>query len=66
MELARTFNEKKFMWDGRTYDNKQEMTKVKQEYQDKGFEVEVVEEGSQYFLFSRRLVEEVVVEGSPT
>ncbi len=66
MELARTFNGKKFMWDGRTYDNKQEMTKVKQEYQDKDFEVEVVEEDSKHFLFSRRLVKEVVVEGSPT
>ncbi len=66
MELARTFNEKKFMWDGRAYDNKQEMTKIKQEYQEKEFEVEVVEEDSKYFLFSRRLVKEVVVEGSPT
>lgn len=66
MDLARVFDGKKYMWDGRSYDNKQEMKKVKQEYRDQGFEVEVVEEEDKYYLFSRRVVKEVVVEGSPT
>lgn len=65
MELARNFDGKKFMWDGRTYNNEQEMKKVEQEYRDKGFEVQVVREKNRYFLFSRRVVTEVVVEGSP-
>ena len=60
MELARIFDSKKFMWDGRTYGDEQEMKKIKKDYQDEGFEVEVVEEENQYFLFTRRVVKEVV------
>jgi hypothetical protein len=65
MELARNFDGKKYMWDGRSYSNEQEMKETKKAYLDKGFEVQVVEEENQYFLFSRRLVKEVVVEGQP-
>jgi hypothetical protein len=65
MELAHSFDGKKYMWDGRGYSNEQEMKETKKTYLDKGFEVQVVEEENQYFLFSRRLVKEVVVEGQP-
>jgi hypothetical protein len=65
MELARNFDGKKYMWDGRSYSNEQEMKETKKAYLDKGFEVQVVEEENQFFLFSRRLVTEVVVEGQP-
>ena len=65
MELARNFDGKKYMWDGRGYSNEQEMKETKKTYLDKGFEVQVVEEENQYFLFSRRLVKEVVVEEQP-
>ncbi len=66
MELARVFDGKKFMWDGKVYANEEERREVSQKYQDDGFEVELVEEGGEYFLFTRRVVTEVVVEGSPT
>jgi len=65
MELARVFNGRKFMWDGRTYTNEKERREIGQKYQDDGFEVELVEEGGEYFLFTRRVVTEVVVEGEP-
>jgi len=65
MELARIFDEKKFMWDGRAYNDVKEMTETKQKYQKDGFEVRVVEEDNQYFLFTRRVVKEVVVEEKP-
>ena len=63
MELARIFNEKKFMWDGRIYTDEKEYKGIAQKYKDDGFEVELVEEENQYFLFTRRVVTEVVVEG---
>ena len=66
MELARLISGKKFMWDGRTYGNQKEAEEVRQSYQNDGFEVELVREGGQWFLFTRRVVEEVVVEGQPT
>jgi len=65
MELARIFNDKKFMWDGRVYTNEKEGREIAQKYKDDGFEVELVEEGGEYFLFTRRVVKEVVVEGAP-
>lgn len=65
MELARTFGGRKFMWDGKTYQNQKEAEEVGQKYRDNGFEVELVEEEAQCFLFTRRVVKEVVVEGKP-
>ena len=65
MELARTFDGKKFMWDGKVYTNEKERREIGQNYQDDDFEVELIEEGGEYFLFTRRVVKEVVVEGKP-
>ena len=65
MELSRIFDGKKFMWDGRVYDDVEEMRKFRQRYQNDGFEVREVEEGKKYFLFTRRMVKEVVTEGKP-
>ena len=66
MELARMFGGKKFMCDGKTYESSAEAEESKQRYQNDGFEVEVVEEGGQWFLFTRRVVKEVIVERQQT
>ena len=66
MDLARTFNGKKFMWDGKAYNDENERREAIQKYKDDGFEIEEVEENNQYFLFTRRIVKEVKVEGSPS
>ena len=65
MDLARVFNGKKYMWDGRIYETKQDMKKTAEEYEKENFEFEEVEEEGKYYLFTRRVVTEVVVEGSP-
>jgi len=65
MDLARVFSGKKYMWDGRIYETKQDMKKTEEEYRKENFEVEEVEEEGKNYLFTRRLVTEVVVEGSP-
>lgn len=65
MELARTFGGKKFMCDGRVYEDRREAEEVSQKYKGNGFEVELIEEDGQWFLFTRRVVTEVVVEGKP-
>ena len=65
MELARIFNGEKFMWDGKVYADEKERGEIGQKYKDDGFEVELVEEDNQYFLFTRRVVTEVLVEGKP-
>ena len=65
MDLARVFNGKKYMWDGRIYETKQDMKKTSDEYRKENFKVEEVEEEGKYYLFTRRVVTEVIVEGSP-
>jgi hypothetical protein len=65
MDLARVFNGKKYMWDGRIYETKKDMKKTAEEYVKGNFEVEEVEEEGKHYLFTRRVVTEVVVEGSP-
>ncbi|MDI6815287.1 MAG: hypothetical protein QMC90_04325 [Dehalococcoidales bacterium] len=56
MELARIFSGKKFMWDGKVYNDGREAGEVAQKYRSDGFEVKAVEEGGQWFLFTRRVV----------
>lgn len=65
MELARVINEKKYMWDGKVYSTDNERREIAQKYKDDGFEVENVDEEGQLYLFTRRLVKEVIVEGKP-
>ena len=53
----------KFMWDGETYESAEEAESKKTEYEKHDFEVRVVEKGGKHFLYTRRVVTEVVVEG---
>ena len=66
MELAKVINGKKFMWDGNDYPDEKRALETAQKYKDDGFETEVLEEEKKYYVFTRRVVEEVVVEGEPT
>ena len=66
MQLARIINGKKFMWDGKDYPDKKSALDVAQKYKKDGFETEVFEEENIYYVFTRRVVEEVIVEGQPT
>jgi hypothetical protein len=63
MEPARTFGGKKYMWDGEAYPGRTEAEEIGRKYRQDGFEVELIEEGEHCFLFTRRVVSEVVVEG---
>lgn len=58
-------NGKKFMWDSVVYESRKEAQDVMQKYKSDGFEVEMIEEEKQLFLYTRRVVAEVVVEGEP-
>lgn len=52
---------KKFMWDGVEFQSKEEILDAMQKYKKDGFEVETYEEGDKLFLYTRRVVKEVVV-----
>lgn len=56
MELARLFDGKKFMWDGKKYDTEVEILDQEQHYRSLGFEVRSAAEDGGYYLFTRRVV----------
>jgi hypothetical protein len=62
MDNVKFFNEKKYMWDGRTYISESEAINIKAEYEKNNFETRIVQEKEKYFLFTRRVVTEVVIE----
>lgn len=57
------FKEKKFMWDGIDYPSQEKALEKTQKYKDDGFEVETIEEDGKTYLYTRRVVTEVVLEG---
>ena len=63
MENAKIIDGKKFMWDGETYSGKEKAQEVISDYEKEGFETRLIKEGDEYFIYSRRVVTEIVVEG---
>ncbi|MFZ1139890.1 MAG: hypothetical protein WAN76_11965 [Candidatus Sulfotelmatobacter sp.] len=59
--LAMISNGKKFMWDGQLYDNKEEASRVARSYQNEDFQVQIVEDGGKFLVYTRRTAKEVVV-----
>ena len=55
------YKEKKFMWDGIDYPSQEKALEKAQKYKDDGFEVETYEENGKTYLYTRRVVKEVVV-----
>ena len=62
MDDVKFFDKKKFMWDGKTYTSESEAINIKAEYEKNNFETHIVQEEEKYFLFTRRLVTEIVIE----
>jgi hypothetical protein len=65
VQNVRLIDGKKFMWDGRVYENIQDAQKFVQEYEGNNFEVRMLQEEGKYLLYTRRVVKEIVLEGPP-
>ena len=63
MDSFRVIDDKKYMWDGLDYESKSAAQENLEKYNKDGFETKLVEEDGKYFVFSRRVVTEIVVEG---
>jgi hypothetical protein len=59
--LALVSDGKKFMWDGRTLESREEASRVAESYRKDNFEVGVVEQEGKFFVYSRRVVKGVAV-----
>jgi len=51
---------KKFMWNGVELSSKEEILDAMQKYKKDGFEVETYQEDDKLFLYTRRVVKEVI------
>lgn len=67
MDIAnvRFFEDKKFMWDNVLYETKEEAENAQNKYENDKFEARLVEQDNKYFVYTRRVVTEVKVEGAP-
>jgi hypothetical protein len=64
-DSSRIINGKKFMWDGVVYPSQEEARDVVEKYKKDNFEVEFVKEESQFLVYTRRVVKEIVLDGKP-
>ncbi|MBL6949105.1 MAG: hypothetical protein ISR57_00525 [Bacteroidales bacterium] len=62
MDNVKFFNGEKFMWDGITHENENNMQKMKAEYETNNFEIRIIQEEEKYFLFTRRVVTEIIID----
>ena len=62
MEKAKFFEEKKFMWDGKAYETDAEAKDVKARYDKDRFETRIIQEEQKYYIFTRRIVTEIVLD----
>ena len=63
MPKAKFFDDKKFMWDGKTYDTESQAQEILKNYEKDGFEVRMAQEEDKYLIFTRRVVKEIILEG---
>ena len=61
-DKARYIDGKKFMWDGEEYEDESKAGSVAKEYEEKGFEVQIITEDGKVLLYSRRVVTEIVLD----
>ena len=62
-DLSKIIDGKKMMWDGATYETEAEAQEVKKKYADDNFETGLIEEEGKFFVYTRRVVTEIVLEG---
>jgi len=56
--LAMISDGKKFMWDGQLYESKEEASRAAQSYKSENFQIQIVEEGGKFLVYTRRTVKE--------
>lgn len=56
---------KKFMWDGCTYESLETAEEAQKQYEGNGFETRIITEDDAPLVYTRRIVENVVVDGAP-
>jgi len=56
--LAMISDGMKFMWDGQPYETKEEASQAAKSYQNENFQIQMVEEGGKFLVYTRRTAKE--------
>jgi len=59
--LAMISDGRKFMWDGQLYDTREEASRAAESYQNENFQIQMVEEGGKFLVYTRKTVKEWAV-----
>ena len=62
MENAKIIDDKKFMWDGNTYEKEENAKNTMKEYENYCFETRLVTEEGKFDVYTRRVVTEIGLE----
>jgi hypothetical protein len=65
LDNFKIIDDKKYMWDGEDYQSEDAAKENMSKYSADGFETKLVEEDGKYFVYTRRVVTEIVIEGEP-
>jgi hypothetical protein len=63
VELAKVIDGKKYMWDKGSYPTESEANEKIKKNNKEGFETQLIKDSGKYFVYSRRVVTEIVLEG---
>lgn len=59
--LVMISNGKKFMWDGQPYESQDEASRAAKGYQEEDFQIQIVEDGGKFLVYTRRPAKEIAV-----
>ena len=65
IDSYKIIDDKKFLWDGCTYETLGLAEEARQQYEANDFETRTITEDDKPLVYTRRVVEEVVVDGAP-
>jgi hypothetical protein len=65
VDSFRIINGKKYMWDGEDYESETAARENISKYENDNFQTKLIKEEGKHFVFTRRVVTEIVVEGEP-
>lgn len=65
MQISKSFEGKKFVWDGVEYPSEGDAAKGMENYQAERFETRMITEENRFYVFTRRVVTEIKIEGAP-
>ena len=65
MQASKILDGKKYMWDGAEYPDEAAAAAAAENHRSAGFETAMIPEGRAFYVFTRRVVTEIKLEGAP-